>query len=203
MSLKSLLNSVNQLFCPACFAMLVLGWGPLRAGDPASGTTARTEQATAAPARAPAFPEAVVRIFRTSCLQCHDSDGRGEAARDSLPQIPDFTAARWQVARSDAELSHSILEGKGKSMPRWKGKLGSVDVKQMVAFVRAFREGGQVVPDSEEPPRRTVSAARRGARLGSILETPRARKHPEGAEHPAGKLVLPADCCAAVPWTRR
>jgi cytochrome c oxidase cbb3-type subunit 3 len=83
-------------------------------------------------------------------MRCHDIDGRGEVGRDTLPKIPDFTEAQWQAARTDAELSHSILEGKGKSMPRMKAKLGSVDVKQMVAFVRAFRGGKQVVDDEPE-----------------------------------------------------
>ena len=94
----------------------------------------------------------VVRVYRASCLECHDSDGRGEVGRAALPTIPDFTDSQWHARRSDAELSRSILEGKGKSMPKMKDKLGSVEVKQMVAFVRAFRGGKQVVEDEPEEP---------------------------------------------------
>jgi mono/diheme cytochrome c family protein len=65
-------------------------------------------------------------------------------------QVPDFTDSKWHASRSDAELSHSILEGKGKSMPKMKDKLGPVDVKEMVAFVRAFGDGKQVVPEEPE-----------------------------------------------------
>jgi mono/diheme cytochrome c family protein len=93
----------------------------------------------------------VVEAYRILCLECHDSDGRGAVARDTLPRIPDFTAAEWQTSRTDAELRHSILEGKGKSMPRMKVKLGSVDVSRVVAFVRGFRDGRQVVSETPEP----------------------------------------------------
>jgi len=94
-------------------------------------------------------------------VECHDVDGRGEAGRDTLPKIPDFTDVKWHTSRSDAELSRSILEGKGKSMPRMKAKLVSVDVKQMVGFVRAF-EGGKLVVD-DEPERPSIPERPAGA----------------------------------------
>jgi cytochrome c oxidase cbb3-type subunit 3 len=104
------------------------------------------------PDQAATLPAAVVLVYRTSCLKCHDSDGTGEAGRAGFPKIPDFTERRWQAGRSDSELSRSILEGKGQSMPRMKDKLGAVDVKQMVAFVRGFQDGKQVVDDAPEEP---------------------------------------------------
>ncbi|MFI5455658.1 MAG: cytochrome c [Isosphaerales bacterium] len=104
------------------------------------------------PAESSAAEPTVIQLYRASCLECHDNDGRGGVVRDELPTIPDFTDARWHASRSDAELSRSILEGKGKSMPRMKRKLGSVDVKKMVSFVRAFQGGKQVVDDEPEPP---------------------------------------------------
>jgi mono/diheme cytochrome c family protein len=111
-----------------------------------------TGGATAPPTPASAFPTAVIQVYRASCLQCHDSDGRGEVGRAALPKIPDFTDDRWQSSRSNAELSRSILEGKGKSMPRMKDKLGAVGVMQMVGFVRAFRGGELVVVDESDEP---------------------------------------------------
>jgi mono/diheme cytochrome c family protein len=102
------------------------------------------------PATPPASP---VQVYKTLCLDCHDSDGRGEIGRESFPKVPDFTDAAWHSSRDDAQLSKSILDGK-KSMPRMRGKLGSVDVKQMVAFVRAFQGGKQVVDDEPAEPDR-------------------------------------------------
>jgi len=113
---------------------------------------ARSETGTAEPSRATTFPTAVIQVYRALCLQCHDSDGTGQVVRDALPKVPDFTEPKWQAGRSDTQLSRSILEGKGKSMPRMKDKLGSVDVQQLVAFVRGFRGGGQVVDDEPEEP---------------------------------------------------
>src|SRR5262249_6677364 len=95
---------------------------------------------------------AMVKLYRETCLQCHDNDGRGGIVRDTLPKVPDFTDVQWQAARSDAELARSILDGKGKSMPRMRDKLGAVPVKEVVAFVRAFRGGRQTVEDEDESP---------------------------------------------------
>ncbi len=129
----------------------------------------RTEGLTAAPASA--SPVTPSQVYRASCLECHESDGRGEASRDGFPKIPDFTSPSWQTSRNDAELSRSILEGKGKSMPRMKGKLGSVDVKRMVAFVRAFRDGKQVVDDEPQAP---AASGRAGSPPNEIAPRPSA-----------------------------
>ncbi len=92
-------------------------------------------------------------VYRAYCLLCHDTDGRGKTVRAAMPDIPDFTEAKWQSSRSNVELSHSILEGKGKFMLPMKDKLGGTDVQQMVAYVRAFQGGKQVVAvGPKEPP---------------------------------------------------
>ena len=43
-------------------------------------------------------------LFRTSCLKCHDSDGRGEIGRAAFRSIPDFTDPRWQSTMTDHQL---------------------------------------------------------------------------------------------------
>jgi mono/diheme cytochrome c family protein len=60
-------------------------------------------------------------LFRRHCVKCHGADGTGSPARASMPEIPDFTDASWQARRSDARLLASILDGKGKEMPPWRG----------------------------------------------------------------------------------
>jgi mono/diheme cytochrome c family protein len=121
-----------------------------------------------------------IQVYRASCSACHDSDGRGGLVRDDTPTIPDFTDAKWHASRSDAELSRSILEGKGKSMPRMKKKLGSVDVKQMVLFVRGFRGGKQVVDDEPEAPaapeQSTAGARSTAVRSQSLDRSPATHK---------------------------
>src|SRR5262245_40757947 len=47
------------------------------------------------------------QVYRAHCLECHDSDGRGESAREVMPKVPDFTDPTWQDSRNDRELNHS------------------------------------------------------------------------------------------------
>jgi mono/diheme cytochrome c family protein len=101
------------------------------------GTTA----ASAAPVTAHMSP---VQIFRAYCLACHNVDGRGGIVRAAMPDIPDFTSAKWQTSKKDAELSQAILTG-GKFMPPMKDKLSVADAQQMARFVRGFEDGKLVV----------------------------------------------------------
>ena len=67
------------------------------------------------------------RIYFMVCMACHEADGRGAIARKTMKdaeQIPDLTDAKWQASRTDAELEHSILEGKGKIMLAQEGHAG-------------------------------------------------------------------------------
>jgi mono/diheme cytochrome c family protein len=100
--------------------------------------------AVAAPAPAPVaarsgLPPAV--LYRAVCMACHDVDGRGGIVRKAMPPIPDFTDPKWQTSRTDAELLHSMFEGKGQLMLPMKDKfaLARTEVKEMLAFVRGFQ----------------------------------------------------------------
>jgi mono/diheme cytochrome c family protein len=92
------------------------------------------------------------QLYGAYCLACHDADGRGGLLRKAVPDMPDFADPKWQAARGDAEIGAAIREGKGKLMLPMKDKLGAPDVEQMVAFVRAFRQGDQVVKVEPKPP---------------------------------------------------
>src|SRR5271165_3379364 len=86
------------LACPALFAIgaLLFGTGP--AGSCAIEPTAGVDGSTSA-------KTTPLQVYRASCLECHDNDGRGGIVRDDLPTVPDFTVAKWHASRSDAELS--------------------------------------------------------------------------------------------------
>jgi mono/diheme cytochrome c family protein len=142
----------------------------------------------------PAHPASVIQLYRSSCLKCHDTDGKGEIIRDTMPKVPDFTDAKWHATRSDADLRRSILEGKGKSMPPMRSKLGSVDVGQMVAFVRAFRGGNQVVDEAEGPAEaqesvESVPAIKPGS---TAAQTP--RHGPNAVAHGEGNRTFQRSC---------
>jgi mono/diheme cytochrome c family protein len=85
-------------------------------------------------------------VYQRTCLNCHDNDGKGEIGRDLYPKVPDFTDRAWQDSKHDPDLVRSVLDGKGK-MPAMRTRIGSATAEQMVAFVRLFRGGNQVVED--------------------------------------------------------
>jgi mono/diheme cytochrome c family protein len=82
--------------------------------------------------------EAIRGLFQRSCASCHGADGRGNAMRLQFPRIPDFASTNWQEGRSDPQLTASILEGKGTSMPAFGGKLGEAQVRELVTQIRSF-----------------------------------------------------------------
>ncbi len=87
-----------------------------------------------------------IKLYRTHCIDCHETDGRGGSSRELMQTIPDFTRPEWHSAHDDDRLQHSIREGKG-FMPAMKDKLRPTEVVHLVSLVRNFRGGEQVVPD--------------------------------------------------------
>ena len=98
---------------------------PKAATAPAAPTAATVAAAptpaTATPAPAPAPARvgmAPEQLYRAICIACHDADGRGTIVRKAMPTIPDLTDPKWQASHTDAEMLHSMLEGKGSSCCR-------------------------------------------------------------------------------------
>lgn len=137
-------------------------------------------------------PTAPAGIYRAKCLKCHDTDGKGEIVRDVMPKVPDFTDGAWHARRSDSDLGRTILEGKGKSMPAFRGKLGAVDSARMVAFIRAFRGGAQVVEDVEETPAEP-EPERPAVPAPAPAPAPRAGPDPAGPRRPATADARPRE----------
>jgi ubiquinol-cytochrome c reductase cytochrome b subunit len=92
------------------------------------------------------------QLFRDFCMACHGADGHGAPVRAAMPEIPDFTNRKWQSSRSDAELKHSILEGKGKFMLPMKSKVGTLGAEKLEAYVRDFAHGQPVAPVAKPVP---------------------------------------------------
>src|SRR5947209_1005635 len=57
------------------------------------------------------------RLYGAHCVGCHGSDGAARRARESTPEIPDFTKPEWHARKTNAHLAAAILDGKGNSMP--------------------------------------------------------------------------------------
>jgi mono/diheme cytochrome c family protein/uncharacterized membrane protein len=86
----------------------------------------------------PSERAAGAELFRQWCWKCHGADGTGGPARNSMPDVPDFTGGPWQARRSDAQFLASILDGRGADMPAFRGKISEPQARALVAHVRAF-----------------------------------------------------------------
>lgn len=91
----------------------------------------------------------VSALFNRYCIRCHGVDGRGVW---DIPDVPNFTNARWQAFHSDAQLARSILEGRGSVMPPWRGILSLEEAWALARYVRTFVPGTEVSrPDFNTP----------------------------------------------------
>jgi mono/diheme cytochrome c family protein len=82
--------------------------------------------------------------YNRYCLRCHGADGRGVW---DIPDVPDFTNARWQASRSDGQLARIILEGRGAVMPAFRGTLTLEESWSMARYLRSFAPG----PEASRP----------------------------------------------------
>lgn len=81
----------------------------------------------------------VAALFDAKCAMCHGKDGRGTEFGKKRG-APDFTNSEWQKSHTDARINDSIANGRGKSMPAWKGKLSSDEINSLVVRVRGLAE---------------------------------------------------------------
>ena len=100
---------------------------------------APSKPSTAPAARAPAG-WTPAQLYQAVCIQCHGPDGKGTVVRLAMPTIPDLTDPKALATRTDADLIHSILEGKGQFMLARKDDLARVhvDPSAMAAYMRSF-----------------------------------------------------------------
>jgi hypothetical protein len=82
----------------------------------------------------------VAGLYNRYCVRCHAIDGRGVW---DIPGVPDFTDARWQACRSDAQIAHIILEGRGAVMPPFRGTLTLEEAWAMARYLRTFLPGSE------------------------------------------------------------
>ena len=114
----------------------------LGSADPSESSKRQPRAAPRISAPAPSATPTGQELFRQHCVKCHGADGTGRNTRRRQLNIPDFTDAAWQARRSDAQLLTSILGGKGKEMPRWRGKISTEQARSLTAYVRTLPQVG-------------------------------------------------------------
>jgi hypothetical protein len=83
----------------------------------------------------------VAGLYNRYCIRCHGVDGRGIW---DIPDVPDFTNARWMASRSDGQLARAILEGRGAVMPPFRGALSLEEAWAMARYLRTLIPGTEV-----------------------------------------------------------
>jgi hypothetical protein len=95
----------------------------------------------------------VAGLYNRYCIRCHGVDGRGIW---DIPDVPDFTNARWQSYRSNGQLARAILEGRGAVMPPFRGALSLEEAWAMARYLRTFVPGTEVSRPDYGPPAKTA-----------------------------------------------
>jgi hypothetical protein len=100
----------------------------------------------------------VIGLYSRYCIRCHGVDGRGIW---DIPNVPDFTNARWQASRSDGQLTRAILEGRGACMPPFRGTLTLEEGWAMARYLRTYIPGTEVSPPDVNPPQKTPAPTKK------------------------------------------
>jgi len=83
-------------------------------------------------------PELGMRLYQKYCHVCHGEEGDGDGIMTSLMGISpmDHTNPNETNRLSNEALADSILDGKGRYMPAWRGVLTQEDVDALVSYIR-------------------------------------------------------------------
>ena len=87
-------------------------------------------------------PKNGMQLYKNYCQVCHGEEGEGDGIMTNLMGINpmDHTNSN-EINRLDNEqLVKSILEGKGRFMPAWKGILSQEDVEAVVSYIRLLSQ---------------------------------------------------------------
>src|SRR5437588_7375916 len=80
----------------------------------------------------------VARLYGAQCAACHGIDGTGAQLRASMPTLPDFTSLAWQLAHTELDIAHRIVDGNEPLMPAFKNKLTQEQNLALTLYVRFF-----------------------------------------------------------------
>ncbi len=83
-------------------------------------------------------PEVGLQLYQKYCQVCHGTEGDGDGIMTKLMGIMpmDHTNPNETNRLNNEELVKSILDGKGRFMPSWRGILNQNDVDALVSYIR-------------------------------------------------------------------
>ena len=83
-------------------------------------------------------PKVGMEIYQAYCQVCHGVEGEGDGIMTQLMgMMPmDHTNPNETNRLTNPELVTSILDGKGRFMPAWRGILSQGEVEALVSYIR-------------------------------------------------------------------
>ena len=83
-------------------------------------------------------PEFGMELYQKYCQVCHGAEGEGDGIMTKLMGITpmDHTNPNETNSLTNEDISRSILDGKGRYMPAWRGILSQGDVEALVSYIR-------------------------------------------------------------------
>jgi len=83
-------------------------------------------------------PEVGLQLYQKYCQVCHGVEGDGDGIMTNLMgMMPmDHTNPNETNSLDNEELVESILDGKGRYMPAWRGILSQGDVEALASYIR-------------------------------------------------------------------
>lgn len=87
-------------------------------------------------------PELGMQLYQTYCHVCHGEEGDGDGIMTRLMKINPMDHTNPNVTNSldNEQLVDSILDGKGRFMPAWRGVLSQSDVEALVSYIRLLSQ---------------------------------------------------------------
>ncbi len=87
-------------------------------------------------------PESGAALYQRYCQACHGAEGRGDGIMvNLLPIAPmDHTDAAAVDRIENAHMIKSILDGKGRFMPAWRGILNEAEAAALVVYIRLLAD---------------------------------------------------------------
>ena len=87
-------------------------------------------------------PELGMELYQKYCQVCHGVEGDGDGIMTNLMGIMpmDHTNPNETNSLSNKEIANSILDGKERFMPAWRGILNQNDVDALVSYIRLLSQ---------------------------------------------------------------
>jgi cytochrome c6 len=86
----------------------------------------------------------VAENWENHCAKCHGADGKGQTKAGRKLKVNDYTDAAVQAKMTDEEIikatADGVVDDKGKEkMKAYKDELSAEEIKEFVAYIRAFK----------------------------------------------------------------